>query len=113
LLALVAVLGALIAVLLASRGGGGSRPVGAGDAGARPSVERPDLTGGASQRGRVPAEEGPALEDGIEVRPGVRLAGPGRLAGRVVERPAAAGVAGARVELWPRPPTGLDLRARI
>jgi hypothetical protein len=113
LLALVAVLGALIAVLLATRGGGGSRAVGADDAGTRTAVAEPDLTGGAAQRGRAPAEERPSLDDGIEVRPGVRLGGPGLLEGRVVERASAVGIAGARVELLTLPPTGIDILARI
>ena len=44
---------------------------------------------------------------------GVRLAGPGRLEGRVVERATGAGIAGVDVELLAHPPAGRDLIGRV
>ncbi|MEM7307373.1 MAG: carboxypeptidase regulatory-like domain-containing protein [Planctomycetota bacterium] len=63
---------------------------------------------------RAAADEAEALfAGGIEIRPGVRLAGPGRLTGRVLDRASGAGVEGARVELYSMPPTGKDFLHRV
>ncbi len=50
--------------------------------------------------------------DGYVVRPGVRLSGPGRLVGRVLERAGGAPVAGTGVELLPVPPVAREFFAR-
>lgn len=47
------------------------------------------------------------------VAAGVRLRGPGRLDGRVVDRANGAGVGGARVELLPMPPAGAAFLGRV
>ncbi|TAJ07730.1 MAG: hypothetical protein EPO68_16035, partial [Planctomycetota bacterium] len=51
--------------------------------------------------------------DGIPIPAGVRLPGPGRLEGRVVDEKSGAGVAGARVDLWALPPAGVNLVGRM
>jgi len=58
--------------------------------------------------GRDGPESFPWARHGIDVRPGVRLAGPGRLAGRVVEREGGAGVGGLRVDLLPNTPVAIE-----
>ncbi len=47
------------------------------------------------------------------VKPGVRLRGPGRLDGRVVDRSSGASVAGVSVELLPMPPAGSAFLGRV
>jgi len=47
------------------------------------------------------------------VAAGVRLRGPGRLEGRIVERASGVGVAGASIELLPMPPAGAAFLGRI
>lgn len=51
--------------------------------------------------------------DGIPIPAGVRLPGPGRLEGRVIEQTSGAGVAGARVDLWALPPAGVNIVGRV
>src|SRR5688572_11876866 len=97
---------ALGALVLAQRGAGASRVVAASGAGSTPAARAGDLAAGGAQGAARRASAGvPELAGGIEIRPGVRLSGPGRLSGRVVER-GGAPVAGARVELHTLPPTG-------
>ena len=59
----------------------------------------------------VPLE--PWTSDDVGVRPGVRLAGTGRLAGRILERESGAGVGGVRVDLLPITPSATDALGTI
>lgn len=51
--------------------------------------------------------------DGLVIPVGVRLAGDGKLSGRVLERGSGRAVGGARVDLWGIPPTGTEFLGRI
>ncbi|MCY3003232.1 MAG: carboxypeptidase regulatory-like domain-containing protein [Planctomycetota bacterium] len=51
--------------------------------------------------------------DGFTVEPRVRLSGPGKLSGRVLDRASGAGVEGASVELLPLPPAGQEFFGRV
>jgi protocatechuate 3,4-dioxygenase beta subunit len=111
-LALLAVVIGL-AAYFALRGGGGSAAV----ADARPSAARHDQAPqpAVAEGARVDllASKIAALPDGIPIPAGVRLGGPGRLTGRVLDRTTGNGVAGARVDLLPLPPAGQELFGRI
>src|SRR5882672_7719463 len=111
-LAVLAVVIGLVAYF-ALRGGGGSAAV----ADARPSAKRnddpPQPAGLESARVDLLASKIAALPDGIPIPAGVRLGGPGRLTGRVLDRATGNGVAGARVDLLPLPPAGQELFGRI
>ena len=97
------------------------------------STERDAATAVASSSGVAPAaptdansllpesEASAAREDsrgpgiargGFRVKPGVRLSGPGRLSGRVLDRATGAGVEGTAVELLPLPPAGKEFFGR-
>lgn len=51
--------------------------------------------------------------EGFVVQPGVRLSGPGRLTGRVLDRASGAPVAGTGVELLPVPPVAREFFGRV
>ena len=69
----------------------------------------------ADTGGRVEANQRPqvATEGGVELLRGVRLPGPGRLTGRVIDHESGAGIPNARVELLGLPPAGADLIGRV
>jgi protocatechuate 3,4-dioxygenase beta subunit len=113
LLVLVA-LGVLLVVLwrslsTAPAGEGGARLPAAGPTATNGSVE---LAGEDAQRMET---DGSTAAPGrtLQVPVGVRLSGPGRLEGRVVERASGLGVAGARVDLLPTPPVGTVFLGRM
>jgi hypothetical protein len=84
----------------------------AGDSGAvHPSAAHASPSVGADQPGLSPAEA--AAGRAAQIPVGVRLAGPGRLVGRVVDRSTGLGVPEARVDLLAVPPAGRELLARI
>jgi protocatechuate 3,4-dioxygenase beta subunit len=111
-LALLAVVIGLV-TYFALRGGGGPAAV----ADARPNAPRhdeaPQPANIDSSRVDSLAAKIAALPDGIPIPAGVRLGGPGRLVGRVLDRTSGNGVAGARVDLLPLPPAGQELFGRI
>jgi protocatechuate 3,4-dioxygenase beta subunit len=115
LLAAAAILVAVVA-WLATRPGLSDQPA----ATAGPSVETPRPADSA----RPPAAESErgdasraafvaAAGSGLEIPVGVRLSGPGRLIGRVVDRTTGAGVGGARVDLHPLPPAAQEFFGRV
>lgn len=77
-------------------------------------AERTALEGSADEGSR--ASLGPKLTlsgDGMPIPVGVRLPGPGRLEGRVIEHVSGQGVSEARVDLWALPPAGINLVGRM
>ena len=111
LLVLVALLGALWV------GGdspdGGLEPVGL----PRPLTPAPARSGPALDAAALDADAAGSLGASRAELPvaaeGVRLAGEGRLTGRVVERTSGAGVGDVRVELVPLPPQGTEVLGRV
>ncbi|MEW6071819.1 MAG: carboxypeptidase-like regulatory domain-containing protein [Planctomycetota bacterium] len=116
LLALIAAAGLLVVLLLAGRDrdpvpasldtSGAGRPAPGETAGLAPLEDGPGARRSAAG-GRI------VTAGGLVIPVGVRLAGAGELAGRVVERGSRAGVANARVDLLSLPPAGRDLVGRI
>ncbi len=114
-LAFVLALGALVAGGLFLLETGGGEAVDADRAVAPTAVSATNLVaeGDDATRANALSELAPLAADGLVVRPGVRLAGPGRLEGRVLERESGRGVEGARVELFSVPPAGRDFLGRV
>lgn len=77
-----------------------------------PDVELASERENAAEQ-RLSAERPIHSVDGYVVRPGVRLSGPGRLVGRVLEREGGAPVAGTGVELLPVPPVAREFFGRV
>jgi protocatechuate 3,4-dioxygenase beta subunit len=92
----------------ASRGGAPG-PIAAAPAGAPSTV----VAAGTSERLSVGGDADAPDGSGWAIHPGVRLAGPGWLEGRVQDSASGAGVEGARVELFALTPTGKDMLTRI
>lgn len=97
--------------------GDGPKPDAAALDGVRPTAPEagPELGAQRDEAAdqRVSSERPEFSNDGYVVRPGVRLSGPGRLVGRVLERAGGAPVAGAGVELLPVPPVAREFFARV
>lgn len=85
----------------------------AGAAVAAPSEMAAPVEPLASERVDTAAATASARAGEIPIPVGVRLDGPGRLTGRVLDRANGEGVIGARVDLLPLPPVGQELFGRI
>lgn len=97
---------------------GGAAPAGESAASTSPSkaaeaVDAPTLEAQARSDGRESAQRPIYSNEGFVVQPGVRLSGPGRLVGRVLERTSGAPVAGTGVELLPVPPVAREFFGRV
>jgi hypothetical protein len=115
-LALALAAGVIVALVLLLYGEpeSGAAAVAAGPATAAPADELVEASSPASEPARV--STGPtdlSVPGGIEIPAGVRLRGPGRLAGRVLDRESGAGMAGMRVDLHALPPSGAGLIGRF
>ncbi|QDV06233.1 Cna protein B-type domain protein [Planctomycetes bacterium Poly30] len=78
-----------------------------------PEVDHdPGLETGRSALAEI-AEVGPLRSDGETRDASVRLRGPGRLRGRVLERGSERGLEGVTVELLPVPPAGAEIMAQV
>jgi 5-hydroxyisourate hydrolase-like protein (transthyretin family) len=76
-------------------------------------VDAPTLEGERDAEGRESAQRPIYSNEGFVVQPGVRLSGPGRLTGRVLDRSSGAPVAGTGVELLPVPPVAREFFGRV
>jgi protocatechuate 3,4-dioxygenase beta subunit len=76
----------------------------------------PRATADTTELAEVGSEEPALARDAAATGPGaagVRLAGDGRLSGRVLERESGEGIAGAEVELLPTPPVATEVIGRV
>lgn len=79
--------------------------------GVAPSASTAELAASGHETELATNDELAARHSGTAA--GVRLSGPGKLDGRVIERATSAGIGGARVELLPVPPAGAAFLGRM
>ncbi len=115
LLVLLLMAVAVVVSLVAYLGGEAGDPASAAVAGgARSATGAIDVASAVGQPERVstgPADQ--SVAGGIAIPAGVRLRGPGRLEGRVLERGSGAALGGMRVDLHGLPPSGAGLIGRF
>lgn len=118
LVVIALVAGLLLAALLWFLTSRDEAPAGAGAATSvgAPLTNAPSAPALEPNRGvdeRVSAQRPTFSNEGFVVQPGVRLGGPGRLVGRVLDRASGAPVAGTGVELLPVPPIAREFFGRM
>jgi hypothetical protein len=115
LLAAAAALFLLGKLLLAPSGSTGVTAPPAGAPRGATGASAPEVMTKLDRASSQAADEGRVEASGqADVGPlGVRLAGPGRVSGRLIDRATGRGVGGARVELLPVPPGGGDIFKRF